>query len=383
MFTKNKNSNNITTNTNKKDKMITITKGSFIKRYGILAVPMIFMMCFGCFGFRPGQLTRGIGTCLINFFFFFTFALLIISLCNFAITTNDFGNLDANFMSLIFLAYLIYYILLLYKFYKKYNMYCLFEDVKNVRLNRLSNLESLKVFFLLFLCLLFVSYFLYMNATEIIHVSNNNFWNAVTMDPLWSKILMILHPFLSSILVSMSIVCLRFMTSVFAIVLAREFDQCNSDLKDTILNDKYLKHDTFKKVTKRFNELANMVDKVNEMACNLVVIPLVGALGALCNAIYSTILDPNEITSNMLEVCEAMLIVILLLPQAMLLNEKVICLLSFVKIFGGHHSFPYIPASSCFPSPTCMLCHPLPMKSADSPLVSSLLQESLSVHSPH
>ena len=313
--------------------MITTTEGSFIRRYGILAVPMIFMMCLGCFGFRPGQLTRGIWTCLINSFFCFSFALLIISLCIFAITTNDFGNLDAIFMSLIFLGYLIYYILLLYKFYKKYNMYCLFEDVKNVRLNSLSNLETLKVFFLLFLCLLLVSYFLYMNATEVIHANNYNFLNAVTMDPLWTKILMILHPFLSSILVSMSIVCLSFMTSVFAIVLAREFDQCNSDLKDTILNDKYLKHDTFKKVTKRFNELANMVDKVNDMTCDLVVIPLVGSLGALCIAIYSTILDPNEITSNMLEVCETMLIVILLLPQAMLLNEKVICLLSFVKNF--------------------------------------------------
>ena len=318
--------------------MITTTEGSFIRRYGILAVPMIFMMCLGCFGFRPGQLNRGIWTCLINFFFCFSFALLIISSCIFAITTNDFRNVYNVYMSLIFPCYLIHYILLLYKFYKKYNLYCLFEDIKNVRLNRLSNLESFKVFFLLFLCLLLVSYLLYISATEVIHGSKDNFW-FVTTDSFWTNILMILHPFLSVILVSMSVVTLSFMTSVFTIVLSREFEKCNRDLKDKIVSEKNLTNDTFKKVTKRFNELANMVDKVNEMTCDLVAVALVIALGTLCVTTFFIIMDSKEVTGNVLNVYEAMLIVILLLPQAMLLNEKVICLLSFVKIFGGHWSF--------------------------------------------
>ena len=303
--------------------MITTTEG-FIKRYGILAVPMIFMMCFGCFGFRSGQLTRGIWTCLINFFFFFSFTLLITSSCIFVITRDDFRNLYAIYMSLVFPCYLIYYVLLLYKFYKKYNLYCLFEDVKNVRLNRLSNFEILKVFFLLFLCLLILIYLLYNNLTEIIYANNDNFWNIVTKDPLWSEILMILHPFLSVTLVSMSVVLLSFMTSVFVIILSREFHQCNRDLRDKIVSDKNLTDDTFKKVIKRFNELENMVDKVNEMTCDLVAIALILALGSLCVTVYSTIMNSSEINDNMLNVCEAILIVILLLPPAMHLNEKVL-----------------------------------------------------------
>ena len=206
--------------------MVTITEGSFIRRYGILAVPMIFMMCLGSFGFRPGQLTRGIWTCLINFFFFLSIILLIMVLTIILITTKSFEHLYPIFMFLTFFCYLIQFLLLIYKYYKNYNMYCLFEDVKNVRLNRLSNLETFKVFVLLFLCLLLLVYILYSIITMIL-VTKHNFWNIVTTDPLWNTLLMILHPFLSTILMYMSIVCLSFMTSVFAIVLAREFDQCN------------------------------------------------------------------------------------------------------------------------------------------------------------
>ena len=236
--------------------MITTKEGSLIQRYGILAAPMILMMCFGCFGFRSGQLTRGIWACLINFFFFFSFSLLIIILCIFLITAKNFQNIFVFFMSFVCFCYLIHYILLVYKFYKKYNLYCLFEDVKNVRHNRLSNLETLKVLFLLFLCLLLIIYILYYNSTAIFRANDTN---------IWTKTLKILYQLLSPILVYMSIVCLNFMTSVFAIVLAREFYQCNSDLKDKITSDKYLTHDTFMRATKRFNELANMVDKLNEM----------------------------------------------------------------------------------------------------------------------
>ena len=300
--------------------MFTTTEGSFIRRYGILAMPMIFMMCFGCFGFRPGQLTRGIRACLINFFFFFSFTLPITVLCIILITTKDFyaKDLYVTFMSLVFFCYLIHYILLIYKFYKNYNMYCLFEDVKNVRLNRLSNLQSLKVFFLLFLCLPFIVYLLYST-----YVTKDNIWNILTTDPMWTNLLMILHPFLSSTLVYMSVVCLSFMTSVFTIVLEREFDQCNSDLKDKIARDKYLTYQTFIKATKRFNELANVVDKVNEMTCDLVVIALIIVLGSLCITVYATIVNSSQIVGYMVNVCEAILMVILLLPQAILLNEKV------------------------------------------------------------
>ena len=300
---------------------------------------MILMMCFGCFGFRSGQLTRGIWACLINFFFFFSFILFITILCIILIITKDFQNVYGIFMSLLFFCYLIHYILLVYKFFKKYNLYRLFQDVKNARLNRLSNLETLKVFFLIFLCLLFLSYLLYNSSTEIIHANKDNLWNILTTDPVWSKILMILHLFISIILVYMSLVCLTFMTSVFAIVLAGEFDQCNRDLKDKITSDKYLTHETFMRATKRFNELANMVDKVNEMTCDLVAIALVIALGALCITIYSTILDSSGVTGNMLNVCGAILIVILLLPQAMLLNEKV-RLLNLFQTRGLHALSP-------------------------------------------
>ena len=303
--------------------MITTTEGSFIKRYGILAAPMILMICFGCFGFRSGQLTRGIWACLINFFFFFSFILFTTIFCIILIITKDFQNIYGIFMSLVFFCYLIHYILLIYKFYKKYNLFCLFQDVKNVRHNRLSKLETLKVFFLLSACLSFLSYLLYNSSTEIIHANIDNLWNILTTDPVWSKILMILHLFISTILVYMSLVCLTFMTSVFAIVLSREFDQCNRDLKDNITSDKYLTDDTFMKTTKRFNELANVVDKVNEMTCDLVAIALVIALGALCITIYSTIINSSKITRYMVNVCESILIIILLLPQAMLLNEKV------------------------------------------------------------
>ena len=310
----NNSNNSHTTNTNKEDRMITTTEGSFIKRYGILAAPMILMMCFGCFGFRSGQLTRGIWACLINFFFFLSFSLLIIILCIFLIRTKNFQNIFVIFMSFVCFCYSIHYILLIYKFYKKYNLYCLFEDVKNVRLNRLSNLETLKVFFLLFLCLLLLIYILYHNSTAIFHANDTN---------VWTKTLKIMYQLLSPILVYMSIVCLTFMTSVFAIVLSREFDQCNRDLKDKITSDKYLTDGTFMKATKRFNELAKVVDKLNEMTCDLVAIDLVKALGSLCFTIYSTILDSKYIIGNMVNACEAILIVSLLLPQGMLLNKKV------------------------------------------------------------
>ena len=314
--------------------MITTTEGSFIKRYGILAVPMIFMMCLGSFGFRCGQLTRGIWTCLINFFFFLSIILLLMVLNIVSITPKNVENPNGIFMFLTFFCFLIHYILLIYKYYKKYNMYCLFEDVRNVRLNRLSNLETLKVFFLLFLCLLLLVYILY-SILAMILVAKYNYLNIVTTDPLWNTFLMILHPFLSTILVFMSIVCLSFMTSVFAIGLAREFDQCNRDLKDKITSDKYLTYDTFMKTTKRFNELANMVDKVNEMTCDLVAIPLAVALGSLCFTIYYTIISSStiiEIFAIMINVCQAILIVILLLPQGMSLNEKVKLIL-FVVFF--------------------------------------------------
>ena len=313
LFTTNKNNNSNRTNTNK-DKMMTTTEGSFIKHYGILAVPMIFMICFGCFRFRSGQLTRGIWACLINFFFFFLFTLLITTLCIFLITTKSFHNIFVIYLYFVFLCYLIHYILLIYKFYKKYNLYCLFQDIKNARLNRLSKLETLKVFFLLFLCFLLLIYILYYNSTAIFHVNN---------DKLWTRTLMILYQFLSPILVYMSIVCLSFMTCVFTIVLSGEFDQCNRDLKDKLTTDKYLTHDTFMRATKRFNELANMVDKLNEMTRDLVAVALVVALGSLCFTIYSTILDSNNIIGNMVNVCEAILIVCLLLPPGMLLNKKV------------------------------------------------------------
>ena len=315
--------------------MMTTTEGSFIKRYGILAVPMIFMICFGCFGFRSGQLTRGIWACLINLFFFFSFTWLITILCIVLITTKSFHNIYAIFMSLVFLCYLIHYILLTYKFYKKYNLYCLFQDIKNARLNRLSKLETLKVFFLLFLCLPYLIYLLY---SITIH-ANKEFWNIVTTDPVWTKILMILHPFLSSILVNMSIACSSFMTCVFAIVLSREFDQCNRDLKDKITTDRYLTDDTFMRATKRFNELANMVDKLNEMTRDLVAIVLVIALGFLCVTIYSIIMDSRPVTVYMVNVCGPILIIILLLPQAMLLNEKVKLLNLFVCFFGDSKSY--------------------------------------------
>ena len=76
-----------------------------------------------------------------------------------------------------------------------------------------------------------------------------------------------------------------------------------------------------------------MVDKVNEMTCDLVAIALVLSLGSLCVPIYSTIMKSRgiiEIMAFMINVFQAILIIILLLPQGIRLNEKVKLLSLFV-----------------------------------------------------
>ena len=101
------------------------------------------------------------------------------------------------------------------------------------------------------------------------------------------------------------------------------YHENSNNVKNKIITDKYLTYETFIKITKRFNELSKMVDKVNEMTCDLVAVSMIIALASLCMTIYSTILNSGKIIGWIVNMTDSILTVTLLLPQAMLLNEKV------------------------------------------------------------
>ena len=304
-----------------KNKVTILPKSSLIKHYEILILPIFLMIPFGCFGFKPGQFAKGIVAYFINF-------LCIIYLVLFSFLTMHFVFEPKHIVieaqvrvAFIYFFTLANFVLLLFKFYRKYNLYCLLEDIVEIRQICLSKIETFQVFVLFIFCLTFIVVLLYTNCLMYL-TKMPNFWTLITNDTEVVKILGIIHPVIAVTVQWVSLSCSSLIISVICVILSAEFTQCNTDLMKEIDKENHLTYVTFCNITKRFYKLKEVVYKLDAMFSDLVALHLAVAFVILCFATFFLISGNHQIywTTPWMS---ALLILILIMPQAVTLHDKV------------------------------------------------------------
>ena len=106
---------------------------------------------------------------------------------------------------------------------------------------------------------------------DVFETGKSNIWKPViqTSNLDIVKCLSILEALIGFTLLWSSPIFISFMISVTTIVLSREFDQCNANLKNNIKKHKYLTKRQCFETTDRFHELTSIVNKVDSIFSDL------------------------------------------------------------------------------------------------------------------
>ena len=295
---------------------------SLSKYFNVLNVPIMLMMPFGLFGFRPGQIGKIILFIAANFLCIFNYLLGLAIAIGFTINVTDFSRTNVKFVIAFCWIFVIIFTFLIYKFYKKNNLFSLIQDIKAVRNNSLTRREMFYISVVMILLGSALAFQLKKSSELAFKSARPPIFLIKTDDPVLVKILNILQ-FLIFYTISWVLVFgIILMLCIISVVLKREFNTCNENLKYTIVKEKTLSDQIFHETTQRFYELKSTAQKVDEMFSDLVGMIISLTLGMLCGATYGVLTgEPLDIWIDMFVMSLAVLII--LLPPVTSLNNEV------------------------------------------------------------
>lgn len=304
-------------------------KVPIIKHYGVLVLPLIYMIHCGIFGCRPGQLTNRIVSYIIN------------SLCVIIYITNNvfaicviikFHNTD-DLLRKIFItlqiSLMINFTFLMYIFYKKYNLLNLIKDIAEHRKCTLTKTDffAMSVMLSAFLSMsIYISYRCFVNTITLFTTNKENYsWTGrvvITADPIANNMFAFFELFLYPYLSWVSLSCTSPLLLVMSTCTAREFSKCVSDCEQ-IITEKHFNHDKYSTFIKRFQVLVKLTNKVNDMFSKLVGLQISVSMGLLCGNIYVYLTEHYPINVFIIPMASSTMIVVALLSAPAAINSQV------------------------------------------------------------
>ena len=295
---------------------------------GVLNLPLVIMLPFGLLGFGPGQLFNKIIGCLINLIFFFNYCLIL------AVTVARFFNVN-NYKSTIpkfytsFAVFMsIKFTILIFIYFKKFNFVHLLEDITKMRKHSLSKIE------LIFVTVPFIA--IVTMTTYLIFLLSDNYVLPVLRTgirryvfafehsgPTEARIIRILEFLIFLNITWISIFATGYIINVISVVLRREFHKCIEILKEQIEETRFLSVGVFSEAVERFQELRDMMDKVDDMFFLDFTLNLFASLGMLCSAIYGIFVGHVTLDDMNLQILFSMATLLITLPPSAALHSKV------------------------------------------------------------
>ena len=308
------------------------TKKSFFRQFRVLALPVGLMVLFGFLGHRPGQLFRGCSSYLFNSYVIFNNLIIFINALNGLVEHQH--TINHIFFIFFNITAILIVFLLNYKFYKKNNLYSVFVEVTNTCTNT-SWKEHIFTAVLFFGVIL--PSFIY-NLYEWIITMNNissgderfyyEWFTIIIIKQTLVKMLVFIETWVKTY-IWMCFLSTSYVLSVINLMISAEYDKIVSDLHCKLDKEKYVSRETFSHVIERFYELTSLVDKVNDMFSDIVAVNLAFSLASLCTVSYGILLDDGTVQGWGLGIKMSSAILVLILPPAILLNEKV-CLKKWI-----------------------------------------------------
>ena len=249
------------------DACVQETRQFFRERYGILALPMTLMFAFELFGFRPGQMMKGMLGYLVNFIFILNFLLILCIGTGFLFTTDFQSKISNKFLMLFHIFLIMELATLCYICYKKYNLFSLLQDIRKVRSQCLSKRE------LFFICVIFIAiitsiggifYFSMVIVHDIFKTGKSQQWQ-VSIIPIDNYNAVKILAFIELIVISISwssVLITSFMVVVIVMVVRREFENCIEKLQKNI---ETCAQEVFSEFTDRFYQLKGVLEAVDSM----------------------------------------------------------------------------------------------------------------------
>ena len=236
------------------------------RSYRVLAVPLMVLLPFGHFGFRPGQVGNSITFVLVNFLCVFHYILAVAMAISIPINLTDFTQTRTKYTLALCLLLAALYTLKLHKFDQKYNLVSLLQDVREISQHRLT-MKNMLVFVIMAGLVLGVLIYEFKHFIEslisVMKTGKRRPFSFATNDPTVVKVLSVFE--LAVWFVSSSVFMLGFslMIAAITLVLKNEFNACASCLEQDIEKEKNLSSQGFSKATERFYKLTSIVEKVD------------------------------------------------------------------------------------------------------------------------
>ena len=114
-----------------------------------------------------------------------------------------------------------------------------------------------------------------------------------------------------------------FLIGMIAVILSREFQTCVSFLQSEIKENGSVSQGTFTMATERFNNLAQMTHKVDNLFSTLVGMNVMASFGNLCSTVYYSLAESATVEEQILMVLTSTVSMINLFVPLADLNSKV------------------------------------------------------------
>ena len=321
---------------------------SVIKKSGVLALPVVSMIPFGLFGYRPRQLKHTLLSYVLNIYCVFVFLFTLIIGAGAMTTISLQMNFTAIFMLGFNMAITINHVLLIIMLYKKYNIINLLKDITSVRECKSSLGEIVCVVLVECLILAGITFVTQHNFKVFLFFLEEKIIPAPVIfkinNPILSKITMWIEFIIYPCAAWMSLIGTSYLVSVVAMVMTKEFKRINSDLEKDLNTMETQMSGTaggaiFCKARDKFFKLVSVVQKVDELFCIFIGYALVLSLGSLCWALYAIFVKVGNFRIYSIPTTCAVAMLMILLPPTT-------CLSSQVSVFQKQK---YIPVG-CVPA---------------------------------
>ena len=217
--------------------------------------------------------------------------------------------------------------LLNYMLYKKYNLISLLKDLTNTRQNKLSRGDIISIVLMAILILMTQIYLNVIYGPLVSKYFNNiDLAGAITFKS-DNKFLLGISLFLLHVVyvntVWWLLLSTSFLIGMISIILSREFQTCASFLQNEIKENGSVSLNAFTTATERFNDLAQVTYKVDNLFSTLVGMSVVASTGNLCSTVYYSLSETASLEEQILMLLISTVSMINLFVPLADLNSKV------------------------------------------------------------
>ncbi len=305
-----------------------LNKVSFFRKYGVLCLPVILMIVSGLFGTRP---SRKILHIVSNLLFIANFTLVIAITVAFIVKSPAYEDALLVFNNAFCMIISANFIFLFRACYRQYNIMASLDDTCQVRIHRLGKKHVIHICAMFCVVLGALGYVSKLNYTELsVRLRTDEAFKWVSYFGksryhVVNVILAIQETVVYAFVAWVSVLSPILTVSVICVILAEEFKECVAKLEESVAKEGFLSDDNFLGAVERFKNLAGVVSKADELFCHFVGLSLFLSIGILCASVYSLSLGMNKLEEWMMGMMLSVVILVILVPPATALNNKVWC----------------------------------------------------------